>query len=82
MVITEALSAGVPVVISDVCGAADDVHAGLGKVLSLQDEASVWAQAVDMQLKKDYSVISYQRSWQDVALEHTPIYQMIQKDML
>jgi len=81
MVITEALSAGVAVVVSDVCGAADDIDADFGKVLSLHDDAFVWAQAMDAQLKQDDVVITYQRSWQDVALEHTPIYQMIQQDI-
>ncbi|MDQ6974213.1 MAG: glycosyltransferase family 4 protein [Mariprofundaceae bacterium] len=80
MVITEALSAGVAVVVADVCGAADDIDKKFGKVLPLHADASVWAQAIDTQLKQDYAVIRYQRSWQDVALEHTPIYQTIQQD--
>ncbi|MDQ6994425.1 MAG: glycosyltransferase family 4 protein, partial [Mariprofundaceae bacterium] len=61
MVITEALSAGVPVIISDRCGAATEIHADLGQVLSLDDSVNDWADAMDEQLKGNYEAIAYQR---------------------
>jgi len=78
MVVTEALSAGVPVVISDVCGAASEVTPQRGRVLSLNENDSAWAQAIESCLNEDlYQHIHYQRSWYDVALAYNKVYQTI-----
>ncbi len=79
MVITEALSAGVPVVISDVCGAAPDVQEHLGQVIFLHAPLSRWVQAVDQELGRDLAGVSYRRSWLDMAQEHVVVYQAMQE---
>ena len=80
MVITEALAAGVGVVISDVCGAASEVNASLGDVLSLDSDIMRWSDAVDARLQRAGQPIHYQRSWQVVAQEHLALYQQIQTE--
>ena len=77
MVITEALSAGVPVVISDVCGAITEVDESNGDVLSLNDPIEKWAEAIDSRLKRGTIVIQYERSWREVATEYEHIYKQI-----
>jgi len=77
MVITEALSAGVPVIVSDCCGAASDINHQRGAVVSLDDNLEAWVNALHQQIKRANEAITYQRSWQDVALEHIAIYQSI-----
>ncbi|MDQ6994406.1 MAG: hypothetical protein Q9M18_02275, partial [Mariprofundaceae bacterium] len=64
--------------ISDRCGAATEIHADLGQVLSLDDSVNDWADAMDEQLKGNYEAIAYQRNWQHVALEYLAVYQQIQ----
>lgn len=77
MVITEALAAGVPVVISDVCGARMHVDENSGKVLPLDAPIVDWAHGVSQQLDRTEPVIPFIRSWRDVALEHETVYQQI-----
>ncbi|MEO8330926.1 MAG: glycosyltransferase family 4 protein [Gallionella sp.] len=74
MVIAEAMAAQVPVVISDVCGAAADVGAASGRVLSLQSSLQEWVAAVDQQLQRCDAPPAYHRSWREVALEHEALY--------
>lgn len=78
MVITEALSSGVPVVISDLCGAKSEVSAERGHVLSLTDDTiETWSKAVDACLSRTDSHIHYQRSWHDTAMAYVQLYQKI-----
>jgi len=78
MVITEALSAGVPVVISDVCGAASEITPQLGHVLSLNQNDASWAQAIESCLNEDiYQHIHYQRSWHDTAMTYVQLYKQV-----
>jgi UDP-glucose:(heptosyl)LPS alpha-1,3-glucosyltransferase len=79
MVISEAMAAQVPVVISDVCGAAEHVTAEAGAVVSLDAENELWATAVEKQLARSQPVPRFDRSWFKVAQEYEMIYGVICK---
>ncbi len=74
MVISEAMAARVPVVISDVCGAAEQVMPEAGSVLPLSAAIDAWASAVERQLTRSDPVPEYDRSWGRVAQEYEHIY--------
>lgn len=74
MVITEAMSARLPVVVSDLCGAAQEVSAAAGSVLSLSQPVAQWVEAVDRQLSRPDLVPLYARSWDQVAAEYEAVY--------
>ncbi|MBK1681984.1 glycosyltransferase family 4 protein [Rhodoferax fermentans] len=74
MVISEAMSARVPVVISDVCGAATHVNDASGLVLPLTAPLEAWVQAVDQQLCRVEVVPQFERPWRTVAEETVCIY--------
>jgi UDP-glucose:(heptosyl)LPS alpha-1,3-glucosyltransferase len=78
MVITEALSAGVPVVISDVCGASTEVTNHTGSLLTLNDPIDNWAEATDQWLSSTDHNINYDRDWHQVAMEYEDLYKSIQ----
>ena len=78
MVVTEALSAGVPVVISDVCGAATEVSNRTGTVLKLDEPIESWAKATDRWLSSTDHNICYDRDWHQVAMEYEQLYKSIQ----
>ena len=78
MVISEAMAAGVPVVISDVCGAAPQVTPGAGAVLPLSASLDSWVNAVEQQLRRSDPPPQYQRGWQQVAREYEEIYRLCQ----
>lgn len=77
MVISEAMAAGIPVVISDVCGAAEHVTEDAGAVLPLDASTAAWADAVDRQLIRTNPVPKFERSWKTVALEYESVYRGI-----
>lgn len=77
MVISEAMAACVPVVISDVCGAAAQVTHDAGTVLPLSASVETWATAVDQQLSRSEPVPHFVRSWREVAREYEPLYRQI-----
>ena len=77
MVISEAMAAKVPVVISDVCGAAADLTAASGAVLSLSAPLETWLDNIEQQLIRSEAVPQFQRSWREVAQEYETIYQGI-----
>ena len=77
MVISEAMAARVPVVISDVCGAAEQVTPDAGAVLPLDASIEAWAHAVEQQLTRSDPVPQYDRSWGQVAQEYEHIYSEI-----
>jgi UDP-glucose:(heptosyl)LPS alpha-1,3-glucosyltransferase len=66
MVISEAMAARVPVVISDVCGAAAQVTPDAGAVLPLAASLEAWVGAVEEQLRRReaHPVI---RGWNEIA---------------
>lgn len=74
MVISEAMAARVPVVVSDVCGAAAEMAAASGSVLPLDASPDAWASALDRQLSRMDAPPAYQRGWRDVALDYMKIY--------
>ncbi|HSN80196.1 MAG TPA: glycosyltransferase family 4 protein [Rhodoferax sp.] len=74
MVISEAMAAKVPVVISDVCGAAVHVTAASGAVLPLSAPLDAWVGALDQQVSRSDSVPQFKRNWRKVAQEYEAIY--------
>jgi UDP-glucose:(heptosyl)LPS alpha-1,3-glucosyltransferase len=76
MVISEAMGARVPVVVSDVCGAAAHVGAA-GAVLPLSASLEEWGAAVESQLQRDVPVPVFVRSWAEVAQEYETIYRNV-----
>lgn len=74
MVIAEAMSAGVPVVISEVCGAAEHVTAEAGSVLPLDAPLDDWIGAVAAQLDRTVPPPAFTRGWDVVACEYLQIY--------
>lgn len=74
MVISEAMAAGVPVVVSDVCGAAEQVKAGSGMVVDLDAPVQRWAEAVAAQLDRTDPVPVFTRGWDAVTREYLAIY--------
>jgi UDP-glucose:(heptosyl)LPS alpha-1,3-glucosyltransferase len=78
MVIAEAMAAGVPVVISDQCGAAAHVQTGAGSVLPLSAPLPLWVQALEQALTRGSPVPEFSRSWQTVAVEHLVLYRAMQ----
>jgi len=77
MVITEALSAGVPVVISDVCGAISEVTPQLGSALPLTSPIKTWAEEIHQWLNKEDLHVQYQHSWHDTAMAYVVEYQKL-----
>lgn len=77
MVIAEAMAARVPVVISDVCGAAVRVSPAAGSVLSLQESPQQWAAAVEQQLDRSDMPPAFERSWRQVAVEYEALYRSV-----
>jgi len=74
MVISEAMAARVPVVISDVCGAAAHVMHDAGAVLPLTASLETWAGAIEQQLSRSELVPQFVRGWGDVASEYEQVY--------
>ena len=75
MVISEAMAARVPVVVSDVCGAATDVAHDAGTVLPLTATLETWVDAIEHQLRRTKPVPCFMRAWREVAQEHERFYQ-------
>ena len=77
MVISEAMAAQVPVVVSDACGAASDVSALNGVVLPVDSDLENWVKACETMLSLTEAVPAFRRSWDDVAREHIALYQEV-----
>ena len=77
MVIAEAMSCKVPVLVSDACGAAVDVSSIHGSVLSLNDSLDAWVKESNSWLNHNQILSSYQRTWGQVAEEYLEQYQQI-----
>ena len=77
MVISEAMAAQVPVVISEVCGAAAHVTPQAGAVLALEAGADAWAQALEQQLQRSDAPPQFVHSWREMAHEYETIYREI-----
>ncbi len=74
MVISEAMAACVPVVVSDVCGAADQVTKAAGAVVALDATPEQWVAAIEMQLCRNDAPPRFVRGWDEVAREYETIY--------
>lgn len=70
MVISEAMAAKVPVVISDVCGSAVHVTSTAGQVISHNAPIDDWVDALQLQLTRTDPVPQFERSWRKVAHEY------------
>ncbi|MDD5056775.1 MAG: glycosyltransferase family 4 protein [Sideroxydans sp.] len=77
MVISEAMAARVPVVVSAACGAAAQVSAAAGEVVALDAPIQQWADAVAGQLDRTEAVPAFVRGWDVVAHEYETIYRQI-----
>ncbi len=78
MVITEALSAGIPVVISDVCGASSEVTPQRGIALALTSPIQTWAEEIHQWLNKEDLHVQYQHSWHDTAMAYITEYHKLE----
>lgn len=74
MVITEAMAARVPVVVSDACGAAAQVNAEAGEVVALEAPVQQWVTAVARQMDRAEAPPEFVRGWDVVAAEYETIY--------
>ena len=74
MVISEAMAARVPVVVSDACGAAAQVTVEAGEVVALDAPMQQWVTAVARQLDRTESPPEFVRGWDVVAAEYEIIY--------
>ncbi len=74
MVITEAMAAQASVVVSDVCGAATQVGAESGAVVTLQAPVEEWVNALRRQLARKLEPPLYVHGWRDVAMGYEAIY--------
>lgn len=74
MVISEAMAARVPVVLSDVCGVAAQVSAEAGQVLPLSDPADIWVAAVERELVRTAAPPQFIHGWDKVAMEYEWVY--------
>lgn len=77
MVISEAMAACVPVVVSDMCGAAAQVSAESGQVLSLSDSSAAWAIAVERELVRTSTPPQFVHGWDQVAGKYEEVYRHI-----
>ncbi|MBU3665403.1 MAG: glycosyltransferase family 4 protein [Chthoniobacterales bacterium] len=73
MVMSEALTCGVPVVFSDQCGATDHLRSEGLRVLSVKAPSSDWASACSDLAGRTFRP-SVSRTWSDVAVEHEDLY--------
>jgi UDP-glucose:(heptosyl)LPS alpha-1,3-glucosyltransferase len=74
MAIAEAMAAGVPVVISDQCGAAAHMQSGAGSILPLSAPLQSWVEALEQELERRSPIPEFSRSWEQVATEHLALY--------
>lgn len=79
MVISEAMAARVPVVVSDMCGAAEQVDATAGRVVRLDAPAADWVEALTSQLERNEAPPRFVRGWGVVAEEHVIVYRGLEQ---
>lgn len=77
MVVTEAMAARVGVVVSDRCGAADDISPAHGVVVTGEGDLHPWVEACGTMLARAEAPPGYRRSWRDVALEYAVLYERL-----
>jgi UDP-glucose:(heptosyl)LPS alpha-1,3-glucosyltransferase len=78
MVITEALSFGVPVLCSSECGAAEVISERYkSSALSHQSKNEFWLNELESIFSNKKSMEIYTRTWEQVALEYLSVYRSI-----
>jgi UDP-glucose:(heptosyl)LPS alpha-1,3-glucosyltransferase len=73
MVMSEALTCGVPVVFSDQCGAADHLRSDGLRILRVDAPVADWAAACTELAGRTFTT-PLSRTWSDVAAEHEELY--------
>lgn len=81
MVITEAMAASVPVVVSDACGAVAQITVEAGDVVALDASVQQWVNAVAKQLDRTQAPPSFVRGWDMVAQEYVTVYHKFHKEV-
>ncbi len=81
MVISEAMAARVPVVVSDACGAAAQVSREAGEVMPLSAPLQEWVEALSLQLNRAQAPEAFVRGWDVVAEEFVAIYGDVEKEI-
>lgn len=76
MVMSEALTCGVPVVFSDQCGAADHLRSEGLRILSVGSAVADWAAACAEVAGRTFTPPP-SRTWSDVAAEHEELYRAV-----
>ena len=76
MVMSEALTCGMPVVFSDQCGAADHLQSDGLRVLPFNSSISDWARACGDLAGRPFTIPA-PRTWSDVAAEHERLYEEV-----
>lgn len=79
MVISEAMAARVPVVVSDMCGAAAQVTTESGEVIDLEATVIQWSGAIERQLTRADMPPRFVRGWDKVAQEFVFVYSELQE---
>lgn len=78
MVISEAMAARVPVVVSDACGAAAQVGKDAGEIVALDEPLTQWVAALERQLSRDNIPPRFERGWDQAARECVRVYQDVE----
>jgi UDP-glucose:(heptosyl)LPS alpha-1,3-glucosyltransferase len=76
MVMSEALTCGVPVVFSDQCGAADHLCSDGLQILPVDASAADWSRACSDLTGRTFTPPP-SRTWSDVAVEHDELYRLV-----
>lgn len=76
MVMSEALTCGVPVVFSDQCGAAEHLKSDGLQVIPAKASVSAWARTCAEMAARAFTPLS-SRTWSDVAAEHEDLYHRV-----
>lgn len=82
MVVSEAMAARVPVVVSDACGAAAQVGLEAGQVIALNVPLQDWVAALVVQLDRVQAPPIFVRGWDVVAKEYLALYAIVGKDIV
>ena len=77
MAIAEATSMGIPVVVSNHCGIANQITSQSGQVIDANNSTDYWAEACITELNRKHPVKSISNSWEQLAKQHITIYKKI-----
>jgi UDP-glucose:(heptosyl)LPS alpha-1,3-glucosyltransferase len=80
MVIAEANAIGVPVVVSDQCGAAELITQDQGSVCSMADTPQAWSKACLKELRREQVVKPLGLTWDLLADQHIDLYSSLLND--